>query len=174
MEQTLMELVGERSEIMELINDPEVDQQTVLDTLDSIDGAIEVKANGYGMVLRGIKYERAGLNAKREYLQSLLDEVNKTDSRLASHEEAMKDRFMAAMIAIGKDDKDGIKTDDFEFKVVNCGGVPKLEKTGEVPDNFKKITYSDDDAKIKEYLKDHTVSWARILPKKRRLSIKGV
>lgn len=173
MEQTLMSLVGDFADIMQMINDPEVDQQTVLDTLEGIEGAIEVKADGYATVLRGIGFERAALNGKREYLKRLLDGIDKQDKMLADHEEAMKDRLMAAMIATGKDET-GIKTDQFEFKIKNAGGIQKLDKCGEVPDSFKKITYSDDDAKIREYLKSNTCDWARLLPRKKILDIKGV
>lgn len=173
MEQTLMSLVGDYTEIMEMVNDPEVNQQTVLDTLEGINGEIEVKADGYAMVLRGIEFERAALNGKREYLKRLMDGIDKQDKRLANHEEAMKDRLMAAMIATGKDET-GIKTDQFEFSIRNAGGVQKLEKFGEVPDNFKKVTYSDDDAKIREYLKNNDCDFARLLPRKKILDIKGV
>ena len=175
MEETLSVLVGQHAQVMEMINDPTVDQQTVLDTLEAVEGDITVKASGYGYVLRGIKYERSALNGRRQYLQALLDEVNKQDIRLAAHEEKMKDNLMAAMIATGLDET-GIKTDEFEFQVNGVGGQEKLEITGEVPDNFKQIVteYKNDNKKIREYLKDHHVEWARLLPRKRNLVIKGV
>ena len=173
MEQTLMGLVGEHAQIMEMINDPEVDQQMVLDTLEGIEGEIEVKADGYATVLRGIEFERAALKGKKEYLKALLDEINLQDKRLEGHEDAMKDRLMAAMIATGKDET-GIKTDKFTFKIKSAGGAQKLEKVGKVPDSFKKIIYEDDDAKIKEFLKENTCDWARLLPRKKYLDIKGV
>lgn len=176
MDQTLMSLVGEHAQVMEMINDPEVDQQTVLDTLDSIEGAIEVKADGYAAVLRGIKFEREGLNGKRQYLKSLLDQIDKMDVNLANHEEAMKDRLMAAMIATGKDET-GIKTKQFEFKIVGTGGVPKLEvDEDKMPEGFAKIVQkvTPDNKKIREYLKDHECDWAWLLPNKKKLDIKGV
>ena len=176
MEQTLMSLVGEHSEVMAMIDDPEVDQQTVLDTLDSIEGAIEVKADGYAAVLRGIKYEREGLNGKRQYLQRLLDEIDRRDVNLKNHEEAMKDRLMAAMIATGKDET-GIKTKDFEFKIVGTGGIPKLEvDEDKMPEGFTKVVQkiTPDNKKIREYLKDHECDWAWLLPTKKKLEIKGV
>ena len=176
MEQTLMSLVGEHSEVMAMIDDPEVDQQTVLDTLDSIEGAIEVKADGYAAVLRGIKYEREGLNGKRQYLQRLLDEIDRRDVNLKNHEEAMKDRLMAAMIATGKDET-GIKTKDFEFKIVGTGGIPKLEvDEDKMPEGFTKVVQkiTPDNKKIREYLKDHECDWAWLLPNKKKLEIKGV
>ena len=176
MEQTLMSLVGEHSQVMAMIDDPEVDQQTVLDTLDSIEGAIEVKADGYAAVLRGIKYEREGLNGKRQYLQKLLDEIDRRDVNLKNHEEAMMDRLMAAMIATGKDET-GIKTDEFEFKIVGTGGIPKLEvDEDKMPEGFTKVVQkiTPDNKKIREYLKDHECDWAWLLPNKKKLEIKGV
>lgn len=176
MEQTLMSLVGEHSQVMAMIDDPEVDQQTVLDTLDSIEGAIEVKADGYASVLRGIKYEREGLNGKRQYLQKLLDEIDRRDVNLKNHEEAMMDRLMAAMIATGKDET-GIKTDEFEFKIVGTGGIPKLEvDEDKMPEGFTKVVQkiTPDNKKIREYLKDHECDWAWLLPNKKKLEIKGV
>ena len=174
--ETLMNLVGEHSQIMDMINDPEVDQQTVPDTLEGIEGAIEVKADGYGYVLRGIGFERAALAGKKAYLKKLLDEIDKEDKRLERHETGMKERFTAAMIAIGKDDE-GIKTDQFEFKLNTAGGVPKLEIVSDkVPEEFKKktVVIEDDKEKIREYVKTHDVDWAWLLPKKRNLVIKGV
>jgi len=176
MEQTLMSLVGEHLQVMAMIDDPEVDQQTVLDTLDSIEGAIEVKADGYAAVLRGIKYEREGLNGKRQYLQKLLDEIDRRDVNLKNHEEAMMDRLMAAMIATGKDET-GIKTDEFEFKIVGTGGIPKLEvDEDKMPEGFTKVVQkiTPDNKKIREYLKDHECDWAWLLPNKKKLEIKGV
>lgn len=172
-----MRLVGEHQQIMEMINDPEVDQQTVLDTLEGIEGEISIKADGYGYVLRGIAFERAALAGKREYLKKLLEMVDKQDKRLADTEESMKDRFMAAMIAIGMDEE-GIKTEEFEFKIVSSGGQEKLETVDEkIPDSFKTVvqTFKPDNAKIREYVKEHPdCDWARLLPRKRSLKVKGV
>lgn len=173
MEQTLMSLVGEYSEVMQMVNDPEVDQETVIDTLEGLSGEIEIKANGYGAVIRGIEYEISSLKGKEEYLKGLVKQISDEQKRLQNHIDNMKDRLMAAMIATGTDET-GIKTAEFEFKLRTAGGQQKLEKCGEVPDNFKKIIYEDDDAKIRDYLKDHEVEWARLLPRKKSLQIKGV
>ena len=171
METTLMELVGQYSDIMAMVNDPEVDQETVLDTLEGIEGEIEVKADGYGSVVRGIEYEIAALKGKKEFLKGILEQISTEEKRLQNHIDKMKDRLMEAMIATGLDET-GIKTERFEFRIKGAGGVQKLEKTGEVPDSFKRVVIEDDDAKIREYLKDHQVEWARLLPRKKSLVIK--
>ena len=173
METKLSTLVGEWRQVADMMLDPEADQQTVLDTLDGISGEIEVKAEGYGHVIRKLELEAAGLKGKKEYVKGILDQIAAEEKRLNSHIDWMKERLLEAMIAIGKDEE-GIATESFKFGVKTAGGVQKLECTEDVPDNFKKIIYENDDAKIREYLKDHDVDWARLLPRKRSLTMKGV
>ena len=173
METKLTTLLGEWQEVAQMMLDPEVDQQTVIDTLEGITGEIEVKADGYGHVIRKLELETAALKGKKEYVKGILDQITNEEKRLNNHIEWMKTRLMETMVAIGKDEE-GIKTDSFEFKVKKAGGVQKLECTEDVPDNFKKVIYENDEAKIREYLKDHNVAWARLLPRKRSLTIKGV
>lgn len=173
METRLVDLVGQWKEVTDYLLDPEVDEQVVLDTLEGIEGEIEVKADGYGAVIRNLEMEKAAVAGRKEYLKSILDEINAMDKHLDNKITWMKEKLKEAMIATGKDEE-GIKTDKFTFKVKKAGGKQKLVKDGEVPDNFKKVIYEDDDEKIREYLKDHDVDWARLLPRATYLEIKGV
>ena len=173
MEVRLIDLVGEWNEVAQMMMDPDIDEQTVIDTLEGINGEIEIKADGYGSVIRNLEFEIASLKGKKDYVKGILDGITSEEKRLQGHIDWMKTRLMEAMVAIGKDET-GIKTDKFEFKITNVGGVQQLETTEDVPDSFKKIIYENDNAKIREYLKDHDVEWARLLPKKRVLKIKGV
>lgn len=173
MEATLIELIGEWKQVADMMNDPEIDQQAIIDTLEGISGEIEVKADGYGAVIRNLEFEIAALKGKKDYVKGILDGISAEEKRLQGHIDWMKTRLLESMIAIGKD-KEGIKTDSFEFKVKTAGGIQKLETTEDVPDNFKKIIYENDNDKIREYLKDHDVEWARLLPKKKTVVIKGV
>lgn len=173
METRLVDLVGQWQTVADLMMDPECDPQTILDTLEGIEGEIEVKADGYGDVIRKMEFERAALQGKKEYVKGILDQITKMDKHLDNQIGWMKERLKDAMIATGKDEE-GIKTDKFTFKVKKAGGVQKLLKTGEVPDSFKRVVYEDDDAKIREYLKDHDCDWARLLPRTTYLDVKGV
>ena len=173
MEVKLVELIGEWKQVADMMGDPDVDQQTIIDTLEGISGEIEIKADGYGSVIRSLEYDIAALKGKKEYVKGILDGITAEEKRLQGHIDWMKTRLMEAMVAIGADET-GIKTDKFEFKVSTAGGIQQLETTEDVPDSFKKIIYENDNAKIREYLKDHDVEWARLLPKKRILKIKGV
>ena len=173
MGQKLIELVGEWKEVADLISDPDVDEQTVIDTLESIEGAIEVKADGYGSVIRSLEFETAALKGKEEYVKSILNDIAAEKKRIQGHIDWMKNRLVDALTEIGKD-KEGIKTDKFEFKVRTAGGVQTLACTEDVPDSFKKVIYENDNDRIREYLKDHEVEWAKLLPRKRSLTMKGV
>ena len=173
METTLTQLLGEWKQVAELLLDPEMDRQTILDTIESIEGAIEVKADGYGAVIRNLEMEKAAIDGRKEYVKSILEQLNGMSKHIDNDITWMKEHLKAAMIAVGKDEE-GIKTDKFTFKVKKAGGQLKLDKFGEVPDNFKKIVYEDDDVKIREYLKDHECEWARLLPRTSYLDIKGV
>lgn len=158
-----------------MMMDPEVDQQTVIDTLEGISGEIEMKADGYGMVIRNLEMESAALKAKKDYVDKISKQLGSEIKNIDGNVDWMKERVADALIAIGKD-KDGIKTERFEFKLKGTGGIPALKTTENVPDEFKKTTVvvENDNDKIREYLKDHTVDWAWLLPKKKKLDIKGV
>ena len=171
--ETLTTLTGQWLQVADMMMDAECDPQMVLDTLEAIEGEIEVKADGYGDVIRKMEFERAALKGKKEYVKGILDQITKQDKYLENQISWMKDRLKDAMIATGKDE-DGIKTDKFTFKVKKAGGPQVLDITGDVPDNFKRIVYEDDKDKIREYLKDHEVEWAKLLPRSRYLDIKGV
>lgn len=171
----LIELVGEWKQVADMLLDPEVDRQTVEDTLEGITGELEMKADGYGMVIRNLEMESAALKAKKEYVDKISKELGKDIKNLDDDIDWMKNRIVEAMIAIGKDEE-GIKTDHFEYKLKGTGGQQALKCTEDVPDEFKKTTVviENDNEKIREYLKDHNVKWAWLLPRKKNLEIKGV
>ena len=76
---TLYELTGEYLALSDMLMDDEVDEQTVLDTLEGVKGEIEIKAEGYVKVLRSIEsqaeaYERekAIKDLSTQYFQTYL------------------------------------------------------------------------------------------------------
>lgn len=175
MSQKLLELVGEWKEVADMVLDPDIDRKAIEDTLEGISGEIEMKADGYGMVIRNLEMETAALKAKKDYVDKISKQLDKDIKSINSDVEWMKGRLVEAMIAIGKDEE-GIKTDRFEFKLKGVGGQQALKTTENVPEEFKKTTVvvENDNEKIREYIKDHKVDWAWLLPRKKNLEIKGV
>lgn len=170
-ETRLVDLKGKWIEVAMMSMDQDIDPQIIADTLESIEGEIEVKAEGYVSVIRNLQLEKATVAARKEYVKGILKELTAMENHLDNREEWLKENLKETMIAIGKEK---IKTDTISLNVRKAGGKEKLDKIGEVPDNFKRVVYEDDDEKIREYLKDHTCSWARLLPRTTWLDIKGV
>ena len=60
----LYELTEQYDEVMSLLYDGETDEQTILDTLESIDGEIEDKADNYAKIIKNMLGEAEAV--KRE------------------------------------------------------------------------------------------------------------
>lgn len=106
---TLYELQGEYELLLELAEDPdpEIDQQTILDTMEAIEGEIEVKADGYARVLRQLEHDAANLKAEEKRLYTRRNVIENNMKR-------MKAALQAAMETTGKRK---FKTDLFLFNI---------------------------------------------------------
>lgn len=61
---TLYELTEEYRQLLDWMEDPEMDQQTIQDTLEALGGEIEDKAEGYAKVIRQLEADAAALKAE--------------------------------------------------------------------------------------------------------------
>lgn len=61
---TLYELTEEYRQLLDWMEDPEVDPQTIQDTLEALGGEIEEKADGYAKVIRQLEADAAALKAE--------------------------------------------------------------------------------------------------------------
>ena len=61
---TLYELTSEYLQLLEMAEDPDVDLQTIADTMEAIGGEIEDKADGYARVMKQIEANAAGIKAE--------------------------------------------------------------------------------------------------------------
>ncbi|MCI8659704.1 MAG: hypothetical protein HFG54_05600, partial [Lachnospiraceae bacterium] len=58
---SLYELTESYQILMDMVYDPEVDEQTVQDTMEGLWGEIEDKADGYAKILTGMKADMEAL-----------------------------------------------------------------------------------------------------------------
>ena len=72
----LYELTEQYEEVINLLYDGETDEQTILDTLESIEGEIEDKADNYARIIKNltaeaemVKAEADRLNRRRKSLE---------------------------------------------------------------------------------------------------------
>ena len=163
---TLYELTDQYQSIMNMLYDGETDEQLVMDTLESIDGEIEDKADNYAKIIRMMLADA----------EILKDEETRLYARRKSLEmraQRMKDNLQANLEFIGKTK---FKTALFSFSVAKNGGKQPLEITenlGEIPGNYliPQPPVPDKEA-IRQLLAEKEVDWAHLAPYGKHLNIR--
>ena len=158
---TLYDIKGEFIALYELATE-DGDEQAFLDTLESLKGDLADKAAGYVEVMKQLEMEEGECDKVIEAFKA--KKQKRADSR-----KRMSEAIMSAMDIAGVDKLDA---GNYELKVVNNGGLQPLEITGDVPDNFLKVIYEPDNAKIREALQFTELDFARLKERGRRLKIK--
>ncbi len=130
---TIYEITNDYLQLMQMMEDPEMDPQTLADTMEGIEGELEVKAENCGKVLRN-------LEGNIEALKSEEERFKKRRQALENNAKRLKLALQGAMEVTGKTK---IKTDLFSFSIrKNAPAVvmdePYIEN---VPERFLK--YSD-------------------------------
>lgn len=127
---TLYDLTQDYRNLLDLAGsaDPE-EIETFNDTLEAVLGEIEVKADGYAVVLAEIEGRINTVNREIGRLEAIESALSNTRCR-------MIDRFKTAMEDIGKKE---IKTDLHRFKIVGNGGKQPLDINEScVPEEYLK------------------------------------
>ena len=147
MADTLMELSGEYLQLFNMLmnTDPDDEERQIIeDSLESITGALEVKADGYVAVIDK-------LNSEAAVRKQMADKLAKAAKVLENHASRMKDRLKYCMESMGKTE---LKSRYFTFKIVNNGGKQtlKIRDGVEVPESYKRIILENDNDKIRKTL----------------------
>lgn len=104
---SLYDLKNQWLYLYELMDDPDIDEDTVLDTIEGVDGEIEVKAEGYAKVI-------TQLNADIEGLKKEIDRLQSRKKTIENNIDRMKSALQTAMQATGKTK---FKTELFSFGI---------------------------------------------------------
>lgn len=167
---SIYELTNDWNAVYSMIDDEEIDETVILDTLESIEGDIETKADGYAMVMtnannviNGIDEEIKRLQNRKKVMQNRID--------------YMKKNLYECMKITGKLK---FKTNKFSFNIAKNGGLRKLHiLTNEIeklPKEFRvKQPDKINDKAIREYLKENNIDrceFAELEPQGESLRIK--
>lgn len=131
-----------------MLEDPEIEDQIVLDTLEGIDYELEIKAENYAKIIRELEGAVEVIKAEKKRLSD-------KQSKLEVNAKRLKDNLQEAMTATGKTK---FKTDLFSFSIQKNGGaLPVIVDvdTAELPDDLVMVTEKPDLKAIGEYLKTH-------------------
>ena len=123
---TLYELTSEYLQLLEMAEDPDVDLQTIADTMEAIGGEIEDKADGYARVMKQIEANAAGIKAE-------IDRLTARKTSMENNVKRMKETLQAAMEATGKKK---FKTALFSFEIQKNPASLKIDDPDAVPENF--------------------------------------
>lgn len=175
-EAKLYEIAGDMQALWELLNDPEIDEDTIVDTAEAVEGELQVKIGSCGAVYKNLEYEIAGLDGKIKYLDDIVKSLKAHKKALENNKNRFSSYIMRCMMAAGYN---SISSDQFEFKIQGNGGVQplKIVDGADVPMEYLKaeVVYSNDTDKIREYLatcQDNKCEWAYLEPRGKRLVIK--
>ena len=162
----LYELTEQWDAVFNMMEDGETDEQVIFDTLESIEGEIEDKADNYAKMIRNLQANVDVLKAEEERLYQRRKSTE-------NHIQSLKDHLQANLEFIGKTK---FKTDLFSFSVSKNGGKQPLSITDnldEIPGKYliPQPPKVDNDA-VRELLKEKSVDWAHLEPYGRHLNIR--
>lgn len=141
----LYNLTADYEHVLNMLYDDEYDEETVIDTLDSIEGAIEDKADGYAMIIRMVDADIESIRA---------EEARLAGRRIAleNKKKRMKANLYEAMKTVGKPK---FKTSLFSFGIRKNGGKRALVLdvgVDKLPPEMQKVTIEANNEALREYL----------------------
>ncbi len=142
---TLFDLVGVWKEVYEMADDPDIDMEAWNGTLESIEGEIEVKADGYAAVI-------AKLNADIDQIKTMEKRLKARRDAMANSIDRMKSRLEDAMRLTGKTK---FKTTFWSFNIQKNPESVVIDNQEAVPKEFLKYAEPTvDKTALKEALKN--------------------
>lgn len=145
----IYELTGQFLQLLDMLEDEEVDEQVIMDTLESVDYEIEDNADGYAKIIKALEAD--------------VDGIQKENDRLTSRKKTYENRIKwlkqnleMCMRATGKKK---FTTDLFSFNIQKNGGKRKLTIDVDVENIPEEYRIKQPDAvngdKLREYLKEN-------------------
>lgn len=145
----IYELTGQFLQLLDMLEDEEVDEQVIMDTLESVEYEIEDKADGYAKIIKALETD--------------VDGIQKENDRLTSRKKTYENRIKwlkqnleMCMRATGKKK---FTTDLFSFNIQRNGGKRKLTIDVDVENIPEEYRIKQPDAvngdKLREYLKEN-------------------
>lgn len=159
----LYELNQNYEKVLNMLYDEDIDEQMVLDTLESIEGEIEDKADGYAKIIKELEAKQ---NARKEEAKRLTESAKVFENRV----KALKQNLFNTMKSTGKTK---FATDLFSFNIAKNGGKQTLTIDGNVPEEYTKTIIENDTDKIRADLEaGKKLPFAHLEPRGESLRIK--
>ena len=149
-------------EVANMLYQDDVDEQMVLDTLESIEGEIEDKADNYAYIIADILNDANACKLEK-------DRLEKRQKSLENKAKNLKNNLAAIMKNTGKTN---FKTQLHTFRIQKSGGKRALIIDGEVPTEYTKTIIENDTDKIRQTLESgEELFFAHLEPQSESLRI---
>ena len=122
----IYQLTSEYLELLNLMEDPDADEQIIQDTLEAIGGEIEAKADGYAMVLRQMDADAKAIKAEEDRLYARRKSLENRSTYL-------KTALQTAMELTGKTK---FKTALFSFNIQKNPASVAIDSEADVPAEY--------------------------------------
>lgn len=140
---TIFELTEKQLMLAELLSDPDIDEQTLKDTMEAVGGEVEEKFNGYKRV---IDEKTAGIDARKALIKALT-EKNRTEENNINR---MKKNIEGYLI---ETDTKKVKTPFVTMAMQKNPPKVVIDKPEDVPEDLKVYAEPTVDKKaLKELL----------------------
>ena len=151
---TLYELTDDYLALLEMAEDPDIDEQALKDTMEGIEGALEIKAEGYAKIIRMLEGDAAACDAESKRLRNKKQAIERNIDR-------MKKALQYSMVQTGKTK---FKTALFSFGIQKNPASVVIDHAGKVPASYWIPQPPELDKKaIKAYIKENgDVDWAHL------------
>lgn len=155
---SLYELTEQYEGLLNLLYDGETSEQVILDTLESIDGEIEDKADNYAKIIET-------MNAHAEAIEKEEKRLYSRRNALENRAQLLKSKLEENLRFIGKTK---FKTALFSFNIQKNGGTQPMsitENINEIPMKYLIVPEPVPDKQaIRELLKSKEVERAKLEP----------
>ena len=129
---TLYEVVQDYLTIQHMMEDPDLDPQTLADTMEGIEGELEVKADGYAKVIRNMEAD----------IEAIKSEVNRLTDRRKTIEKNIQTLKLALQKSMEITGKTKFKTELFSFGIRNNAPSVVMDEQyiENIPERFLKYS----------------------------------
>ena len=126
----IYEITQDYLKIMSMMEDPELDPQTLADTLEAVDGALEVKAENYAKIIKNLEGDIAAIKSE-------VDRLSEKKRAIENNIKNMKATLQGSMEITGKT---RFKTGLFSFGIQkNAPSVVIDTDINNLPPEFLKF-----------------------------------
>ena len=103
---SLYELTDDYLALLEMAEDPDIDEQALKDTMEGIEGALEIKAEGYAKIIRTLEGDAAACDAESKRLRNKKQAIERNIDRMKkalqyAMETTGKTKFKTALFSFG-------------------------------------------------------------------------